>query len=205
MKKVTRSQWMLSMVLLASASIAQAGGGAREHVDVAGQHIFNTDTEVNGATILHRDYRNKVVTATVTTNALDPYFAYSIWWVVFNKPQFCVVPYACGLADLEVNGGDPRVKNSVFYGGGMVADGSGTANTVMVLNTGRTKRELFAMSKPWGLQNLQGAEIHVVVRSHGMAGIAGTVAQQIGTANDACPMAGCANVLASVHLSTLAP
>jgi hypothetical protein len=156
---------------------------------------------VNGATTLIRDYENKVIRANVSTGALEKNFAYSIWWVVFNYPQYCITPYECGLGDLEVNNGDPRVKNSVFYGGGMVADGTGYANTVMTLVRGRTKRELFAMSKDWGLQNIRGAEIHVVLRTHGLAGIAGPVSKQIGTAAEACPDTGCANVFASVHLA----
>ena len=50
-----------------------------------------------------------------------------------------------------------------------------------------------------GLQNTKKAEIHVVLRTHGPAGLAGTVADQIGTANEACPVAGCQNKFFSVH------
>ena len=64
----------------------------------------------------------------------------------------------------------------------------------------RTERELFASSRNSGLRNLKGSEIHVVLRSHGPAGVAGTIAEQIGTANLACPSEGCQNVYTSIHV-----
>ncbi len=193
----------LAALLVSAPAMAGNGGGkyVRESVQISDHVIFGTSMAVNGATTLIRDYRNRVVTADVTTGALEPDFAYSMWWVVFNNPEYCATPWACTGGDLEINGGDLRVKASVFYAGGMLADGTGSTNTQIKLLPGRTKRELFAMSKDYGLKNFRKAEIHLVIRSHGLAGIAGPVSQQIGTANEACPESGCANVFASVHLS----
>ena len=50
-----------------------------------------------------------------------------------------------------------------------------------------------------GLQKLKTAEIHPVLRTHGPAGVAGTVAKQVDTASEACPAEGCRNVFFSVH------
>jgi hypothetical protein len=204
MKKMWQSILSLAPIVLLGPGVAMAadyakGDFIRESIEVSDQHVFNTDTEVNGVTIHIRDFRNDVVTATVSTGALEPDWAYSIWWVVFNNPQYCATPGECTAGDLEVNGGDPLVKASVFWAGGLLADGSGSAETELKLVPGRTKRELFAMSKNWGLRNIRRAEIHLVLRSHGLAGIAGPVSKQVGTANEACPVSGCANVFASVH------
>lgn len=170
-----------------------------EAISVADHVLFNTETIVEGATTLVRDLRDGSVVATVTSRALTPDTAYSIWWAIFNEPQYCATPYDCKVTDLEVFGGDPQVRASVFWGGGFVADALGSGNTVMTLRKGRTARERFAQTKDYGLANVGGAEIHVVLRSHGPASVAGTLATQIGTANEACPPGGCTNVFASIH------
>lgn len=172
-----------------------------ESVEIANLHVFNTSEIVDGATILIRNFRDQVVEASLSTRALELEVAYSIWWAVFNRPQFCAVPGVCRVTDLEVNGGDPRVKVSVFWGGGLVADTFGTANVSLRLYPGRTTRELFANSRNYGLIDVRRAEIHMVLRTHGPAGVAGTVGEQVGTANRACPLDGCRNVFASIHRS----
>jgi len=87
----------------------------------------------------------------------------------------------------------------VMVSGGLLADGDGYGNTQIELRRGRTSRELFGPMLDTGLKNLRGAEIHLVLRTHGPAGMAGTVGKQIGTANEACPAGGCQNAFFSVH------
>ena len=174
----------------------------RESVEISDHFVFGTDQAVLGATTLIRDFRNCLVTVSLSSQSLQPNNAYSIWIAVFNRPQFCATPHACTVGDIEKFGGDPKVRASVFWGGGFVADDQGSANTSLVVLPGRTKREMFADTRPFGLQNLRGAEIHVVLRSHGMAGMWGPVAEQIGTAGKACPpddQGGCKNEFASFH------
>ena len=175
-----------------------------ESIERSDHVIFGTDESVFGATTLIRDFRNCVVNVNVTSTALEAHWAYSIWIAVFNQPEYCATPNACVVADLEAFGGDPRIRASVFWGGGFVADGTGSGNTSFVILPGRTSRELFANTGDYGLQNFGGAEIHVVLRSHGMAGMWGPVADQIGTAGLACPPSppdgpGCVNEFASFH------
>ena len=85
-RKWTTGLISAAAMLLAGSPILAAGGGSTvsESIQVANHHIFNTDIEVNGATILVRDLENEIVTATVMTGALEPDFAYSIWWVIFT-------------------------------------------------------------------------------------------------------------------------
>ena len=192
---------LMSGLVAAEDSLEKRRAVVKESVEVSNHVIFNTSDIVDGATILIRDVRNRVINATITSRALDPDTAYSIWWAVFNNPQFCAEAFSCKVSDLEVFGGDPRIKASVFWGGGFVSDGFGTANTSLRLTPGRTQRELFAQTQDHGLKNFWDSEIHVVLRSHGPTGLAGTVAEQIGTANLACPPAGCQNAFASIHIA----
>jgi len=204
------SRSVTALLVMVLAAPAWAGGGqlgwwkyiwkpVRESVEVSDLVEFNTPNKVNGSVILIRDFDNRVVDVSLSTSALMPDWAYSIWWAVFNFPQYCIEPYRCSVLDLEVNGGDPRVRVSVFWGGGLIADSYGHASTALKLTPGRTGRELFAGSGDYGLMNFHGAELHLVLRSHGVAGVAGTVAEQIGTATDGCPESGCVNEFASIH------
>ncbi len=196
----------IALIFIAGAASAQqrvaSEANAAESVEIANHTVFNTNEVVDGATILVRDFVNNVVRAQISTQALQANTAYSVWWAIFNRPQFCREPYECAVGDLEVMGGDPRVRASVFWAGGFVSDDFGTANVNLTLTPGRTTRELFAKSKPYGLRNFKNAEIHAVLRTHGPTGIAGTVAEQIGTATLACPEGGCQNVFASIHAPT---
>jgi len=166
---------------------------AWESVEVSDHTTFGTGEKVNGATILYRDLRNRTVTGNLSSNALMPNGAYSIWLAIFNRPRKCAMPFACATSDI----GNPAVRASVIYGGGFVSDADGTGSATFSLVPGRTGREVFAGSDD-GLLSMM-AEIHVVLRSHGEAGVAGPVAKQIGTANEACPDDECANVFFSIH------
>jgi len=193
----------LTLLSYSLAATAQAQSLAepvlnKESVQISDHHVFNTDTVVDGATVLIRDQASNQVNASIVSRALEPDTAYSIWWAVFNNPEFCIEPFECALADLGANG-DPRVKPSVFWGGGFLTDIYGLGQADIRLSPGRTSRELFAGTQNYGLQNLAGAEIHLVLRTHGTTGAAGPVSKQIGTALEACPSGGCANVFASIH------
>jgi hypothetical protein len=200
--------------LASSAASADHRSFVAESVEVSDLYKFSaapTDQDkVIGGAILVRDYENRVVDATLTSSALSPGHVYSIWIAVFNNPWFCSDP--CGINDLPFQNGDPRVDTSVFYGGGFIADASGSGGTALKIVPGRTRRELFApvMSNNSGLRRdrLRWAHIHLVLRDHGLP-VLGQVAKQIGTASEACnpdpaypPPSGmtCFNAFASFHV-----
>lgn len=202
MRQLLKPTPLMAGLLLAIPIAAMAddhrgeGNTVRESIQVADHFMFgDPPVLVQGATILVRDFAAKVITATVETAALEPHTAYSIWWVVFNRPQYCAVPYECAGSDL----GNPAVEGSVFWGGGLLGDGDGYGNTQIELRRGRTERELFGPMRDDGLQQLRDSEIHLVLRTHGPVGVAGPVAAQIGTANEACPPGDCQNLFFSVH------
>ncbi len=177
----------------------QTSRAVRESVQVSDMFVFNTDIAIQGGAILVRDLNNKVIRASISTNDLMPNGAYSIWWAVFNFPEYCADPANCRVSDLEVFGGDPRVQASVFWGGGFVADALGHGEANIVLTPGTTERELFGRTQNFGLKNFADSHIHIALRSHGMAGAAGPVSEQIGSADGACPPEGCFNAFNSIH------
>ena len=202
------------MTLLATLSVADGNGGdpepcgpsgdARESIEISDHFNFATAEPVWGVTTLIRDFANCAVEVNVISSALEANWAYSIWIVVFNQPERCLTPNICAVGDLDAFGGDPRVQASVFRGGGFVADGSGSADTTLRIVPGRTSRELFGNTKDYGLLNFGGAEIHILLRSHGPAGPRGSVSSQIGTASGSCPPPppddrGCVNEFVSFH------
>jgi hypothetical protein len=185
-----------------AAGWADTDPAASESVEVSNVYYFGKTAAVPGVGIHVRDYKNRVVNYTLSTDGLTPGHAYSIWIAVFNNPWFC--SDECGVNDLESQGGDPRVDASVFWGGGVVAGADGHGSTALTLFPGATNRELFAMSTPSGLRpdRIRFAVIHMVLRDHGPA-TAGMVAEQLGTANQAClngPPAPCFNAFATIHI-----
>jgi hypothetical protein len=93
----------------------------------------------------------------------------------------------CGLDDLPPGTvppavGDLRVRASLLWGGGFVADSDGDGYAIARLERDAPPGEV--RFGP-GLKNLKLAEIHIVLRSHGEA-LAGEVAEQIGTFDGGC-------------------
>lgn len=177
---------LAALLILAAAPLALADGfhkSARPYVTVSDMHVFPSGPALVGASVMTRDATG--VEATVSTTGLSPGGAYSWWWVVFNRPEFCID--GCGLDDLPagatpVSNGDPRVRASLLWGGGFVADDTGAANAAARLERGAPPGEV--RFGP-GLANVKKAEVHVVLRSHGPA-VAGEVAEQVGSFDGGC-------------------
>jgi len=175
-----------AMLILAAAQFALADDShkpQRPFVTVSDMQVFPGGPAVVGISIMTRDATG--VDATVSTTGLSAAGAYSWWWAVFNRPQFCVG--GCGPDDLPVgatpvSNGDPRVRASVLWGGGFVSDATGAANAAARLERGTPPGAV--LFGP-GLSNLKKAEIHVVLRSHGEA-VAGEIAEQIGSLDGGC-------------------
>lgn len=135
------------------------------------------DGTPTGASVLRRTERG--VRAVIWTGDLERRHAYTVWAVVFNHPEACDGP--CDSSDLA----DPDVGGVSTLFTGKVARG---ARTVFVGNLRRGE----ALTDPLG------AEIHLVVRTHGPA-IRGSVHEQLTTLNGGCPPNTCANVQMAIH------
>ncbi|MEM7281453.1 MAG: hypothetical protein AAF438_07475 [Pseudomonadota bacterium] len=194
-----RIWWLVLCGALLSACEVGDPQSSGESVEISDHYLWGSDEVVIGATILIRDFDAETVRASVSTKALEADHAYSLWWAVYNYPEYCRVPHQCDCEDLELVGGDPRIKVSVFWAGGFTADDNGSAETSLQLRPGKTTRPILGQSKDYGLVNLEGAEIHLILRTHGLAGMWGTVAEQISKLKQACPPEQCTNVFRSFH------
>lgn len=150
---------------LVALPVAFAASSARSTGDVL---QFADGSQVMGATstLVRTD---QGAAFTIRTNGLAAGDAVTVWWVVFNNPEFCTAGaggFRCGLGDLLPFGGDPRVASSAFYAAGHVIGGSGQAGFGGYTSTDGPNGEVL-----WGpgLLSPRTADIHFVVRSHGPA------------------------------------
>ena len=155
---------------------------------------FSDASEVPGASAsLVRADGN--VAMTLRTSELDQNAAYTIWWVVFNNPVDCSST-SCGEDDIfDENGlivnddgtfGTLGVNVSAVFATGHVVGKNGVGNFGAGLREGKTSGALFGP----GLVDAQGAEIHLIVRSHGEP-IPGMVKEQISTEPGGCDVNVC--------------
>jgi hypothetical protein len=142
---------------------------------ISNVYWFEDGSEIEGAvaTLLRTDSN---VNTTLKTTGLDTHHTYTVWWVIFNYPDEC--ENGCGEPDLF----NDDVGGSVLYAAGHVIGGNGKGNFAGSLKTG----DLSGCQAPWDAFNLEliggedeldmcreglvdphGAEIHLVVRTHG--------------------------------------
>jgi len=134
---------------------------------------------VGGGGVLKR--AKQEVSARLSTGGLDTDAAYSVWWVIFNRPGHCSdVP--CSVEDLE----NEAVGGAVFYADGFITGADGTANVTADLEAGPLPIGT-DMLIPGVLRrgNGFGAEIHLVIRTHGPIS-PGSVGQQTTTFDAEC-------------------
>ncbi len=157
-------------------------------------------TPVDGSSFLMRTSNG--VAFSLDTRALEPDVAYTAWWVVFNAPEQCATPYACGAVDLD----NAAVEPGVLFAAGRVADAFGQARFVASIDYGDVPNGEDQVPNPERAHAIAAdAEIHIVVRDHGTAlNDADAREIQLATFNGGCAE-GCRNEQASVHRSPLAP
>lgn len=150
---------LLAALLLSLGAMAPASaGGPADHQTGAVVDI-ETGEGVGVARLVRTD---SGVSYNLRTTGLDKGHATSNWWVIFNNPDACATE-PCDLADLFV----PAVDAAVMAGGGNAVGGSGRSSYAAHLSVGQITREHPAFEGGPGLTNPRGAEIHLVVRSHG--------------------------------------
>jgi hypothetical protein len=135
------------------------------------------------------------VSITLHTSDLDVESAYSLWVVIFNNPAGCSEP--CGNDDLTNAAAEPSAR----FGVGHLIGQSGKGSFGAHIPAGNTGEGLPAAPPPPfgpGLLNPLGAEIHLVLRTHGPAAPA-SLPEQIASFNGGCPPNTCENRQVSVH------
>lgn len=178
----------------------EAGPGALTF-QVSDAHVFGTSTAVPGAGTLLRS--NSSLDLRVQMSGLDTNAAYTLWWIIFNNPEECTTgaaPALCGAGDLDpdrdgpgVNPVDRGVRNAAAF----ITGADGTANIVGKLYEGPAPTGPAAAG--FGqLNDAVGAEIHIVIQTHG-APLVESVATQMTVPGGACNPA-CADQFAIVFL-----
>lgn len=159
---------------------------------------------VGASTLVRTDHG---VSTTLDTTALRSGDVVTLWWIVFNNPSACThgIPGVsqCGEQD-AFNAHPAGPRSSVLHAAGRIIDEDGTAGYGAHLKVGDTSRALFGP----GLLDARGAEIVLVLRSHGPK-IPDLVSEMLRTfgagCNNAPPGTGtpgpneCAEVQFSVH------
>lgn len=124
--------------------------------------------------------------------------AYTVWWVIFNNPEFCVD--ACDVGDLGIS----EVNASSFWATGEIVgdDNGGIFNAQLRENQLPLGEDQVLFGN--GLTDSFDAEIHLVARTHGDL-IPDLVEQQITTFNGGCPPNDCQNVQFAVFSAVPVP
>jgi hypothetical protein len=122
-------------------------------------------TQVGSSTLLRSDAG---LSANFNSSGLPAGQAVTLWFVIFNNPSACAA--TCGLWDLlfnEAAGGD------FLVGAGAVTGGNGTANFGAHLSVGDISGSAFPEigmpDRPIGLSNPWGAQVGLLLHSHGPA------------------------------------
>jgi hypothetical protein len=146
-----------------------------------------TTLDVTGAATLIRN--DNKISMTFHAENLTPGNAYTVWWVIWNKPENCAIPFACDLDDLLIT---QLVEVDVPFAAGLVVgtDGVGSfAASRMEGDTTGSTNHLFN-APPFALEDARTAEIHLLLRDHGPA-IPGQVQEQISTFLGGCDVYAC--------------
>lgn len=151
-------------LLLMSAATATGAPADHQHSPL---RSFPDGTEVPGASAkLTRT--DSGVGFTLRTRELTDGDAVTVWWVIFNYPDECAHPLPelgvpCSVPDLF----NPDVAATVMFAAGNIVGTGGRATFAAHLAAGQSSTPHPAFAGAPGLLNPRGADIHLVVRTHG--------------------------------------
>ncbi len=136
------------------------------------------------------------VFATIHASGLREGVAYTAWFAIFQNPEFCATD-PCTAADAP----NPDVDTSILNIGGQLVGADGAATFGGFRAVGDATGSGGPPGTPnLGLMNPHKAEIHLAVRSHGLASADPDVLRaQLSTFNGGCPPNACMNVQVSIH------
>jgi hypothetical protein len=153
---------------LATQAIAQSKRSVNVKTEIAPVHqLSNFAIIPQAGASLSRN--NEGVLGTISTSGLTPGHVITVWWSIFNNPEFCAQPI-CAPSDFN----NPAVNGSLQFGGGTIADAGGRVNFSGYLaegdNTGFYLNPAFPnLPNPApGIVDTKKAQIHLAIRTHGM-------------------------------------
>lgn len=220
-RPATRRTTALAVAAVLSLTLG-TGSVVATAADRSSQPVVQTwdGTQVGTSTLVRTDAG---LSASFHSSGLPAGQAVTLWFVVFNNPSACGGP--CGLLDLL----DPTqaAQGDFLVGGGHVIGGAGTANFGAHLAVGDTRGSAFPEiglpERVIGLTNLRGAQVGLLVHSHGPMVPGQVLASQLDSFTGGCavflgdleaPGSGiadspddvpdavgeCSTILASIHL-----
>jgi hypothetical protein len=169
---------ILSITLLLCIA-APFSANAQSTFQASNAHVFMTDIAVAGAGTLLREADG--VKLRVEMDGLDSNSAYTLWWIIFNNPGACTdgtAPALCGLGDVGFEPADTAVRNAAAF----ISSPSGTGNTTGEMDVGPAPAGAAGFGQ---LNDSVGAEIHIIVQTHGRP-LVGSVAAQMTIPGAAC-------------------
>jgi hypothetical protein len=184
---------VLGLVGLLSAVLIGPAGAAEDTTGRSISPVKAADGSVTGYSRLNRS--SDGLGFRLVTTRLEARHAYTIWWVVFNHPEHCAgaatsSPVRCGMADMV----NPDVDASALFADGGVVGRFGVGWFSGSLRVNDPTGAIMGT----GLKNPAGADVHFVVRDHGVASDDPELLyQQTHTFGGCNP--DCADVQTSVH------
>ena len=181
--------------------IVSAGGGEKidatasvhDFQDYGGVIVINAQNRGTSALIRNAEG----ISMNLETSNL-PVGAYSVWWVIFNKPSECTNG-TCGAVDTG-KGGAPNTAEGPCCGR-PAGSSDRTGHLSASLGVGPKKAPGEVRRGPT-LTNPMGAEVHVVLRFHGTPAWDDPelFTSQLGTFGGGCDIFACFNPQSVAHL-----
>jgi hypothetical protein len=175
----------LALVGLLTSTLGMGGAlatsAARSTQDVV--WTFDPSTPIGTSSLVRTDAG---LSATFKSSGMPAGSAVTLWFIVFNNPSACAA--TCGLADLLFN---LDAQGDALVGGGHVVGGSGTVNLGGSLKVGDASGSFFPeigfpAERAIGLNNPRGAQVGLLVHSHGPKVPGQVLATQISSFTGGC-------------------
>lgn len=147
---------------------------------------------------------NHGVLGTISTSGLTPGHVITLWWAIYNNPEFCANA-TCAPPDFN----NPAVNGSLQFGGATIADAGGRVSFMGYLGVGDNNGFYLNPAFPNmpnpspGIVDTRRAQIHLAVRTHGMPNPNPVIyQQQLTSFQGGCSVAmpPCATVQAAIFL-----
>jgi hypothetical protein len=165
--KVAVALSAIAMLVLSSPALASSADRSTSPVYWFDESGNPTDQVAGESRLVRTDHG---ISMDLRTTGLEPGHTYTVWWVIFNDPSACEVPYMCGPGDILVMNPEAEAAGVVGYAAGNVVGNNGSFNAGARLNIGDSSGFLessFLGIEHDGLTAPRDAEVHLIVRSHG--------------------------------------
>ncbi len=183
--------------------IVSAGGGEKidatapvhDFQDYGGVIVMNSQNRGTSALIRNAEG----ISMNLETSDL-PVGAYSVWWVIFNKPSECTNG-TCGAVDTGKGGAPNPAEGTLMWATGGVVGPDRNGHFSASVGVGPDNAPGEVRRGPT-LTNPLGAEVHVVLRFHGTPAWDDPelFTSQLGTFGGGCDIFACFNPQSVAHL-----